>query len=44
MLLGFAKHWEVGARIGDGGFGQFYQASSPGEPACITKLLPKAPG
>ncbi len=44
MLLRFAKDWEVGARIGVGGFGQVYEASSPGEPACVVKLVPKAPG
>ena len=41
--LQLSRTWRVGARIGRGGFGRVYRATSSGETA-VVKLVPKAPG
>jgi eukaryotic-like serine/threonine-protein kinase len=38
------KEWVLTGRMGGGGFGQVFHASSPGEPASVAKLVPKDPG
>jgi eukaryotic-like serine/threonine-protein kinase len=43
--LKFTREWILGHRIGGGGFGQVYAATSTdGETAAVVKLVPKAPG
>jgi hypothetical protein len=46
MRFKFAKEWELGIRIGGGGFGQVYAAmsSDPAAGPAVAKLVPKAPG
>ncbi|GAA3487686.1 hypothetical protein GCM10018987_17650 [Streptomyces cremeus] len=44
MTLALNKEWDVGARIGGGGFGAVFEAvSTDGEKAAV-KLVPKNPG
>src|SRR5437879_5999418 len=38
-----SRTWEVGDRVGRGGFGQVYLVKS-GEDEAVAKLVPKAPG
>ena len=42
-LLTLTATWTVGDRIGGGGFGQVYEATS-GEQHAAAKLVPRAPG
>jgi eukaryotic-like serine/threonine-protein kinase len=43
--LKFTREWILGDRIGGGGFGQVYAATSAdGETTAVVKLVPKAPG
>jgi serine/threonine protein kinase len=46
MRLKLAREWDVGGRIGGGGFGHVYAATStdPSVGPCVIKLVPKAPG
>src|SRR5215467_13892388 len=41
---GWAMKWELGSRIGKGGFGQVFEAKSPAGETAVVKLVPKAPG
>jgi len=36
--------WQIGARLGSGGFGQVFEASKAGGPRCVAKFVPKLPG
>jgi serine/threonine protein kinase len=42
--LKFTREWIIGERIGGGGFGQVYAATSAGGETAVIKLVPKAPG
>jgi hypothetical protein len=46
MRLKLVRGWDLGARIGGGGFGQVYAATSsdPAVGPAVAKLVPKAPG
>jgi serine/threonine protein kinase len=44
VQLRLGKEWTLGDRIGGGGFGQVYVASSQGEVPAVAKMVPKAPG
>lgn len=44
MRLKLGREWTLGARIGGGGFGKVYVASSPDYQSAVAKLVPKAPG
>jgi len=42
--LRLRKRWQLGERIGGGGFGEVFVATSSDEEAAVAKLVPKAPG
>jgi eukaryotic-like serine/threonine-protein kinase len=44
MRLQLGRDWTIGARIGGGGFGQVYAASSSDYEFAVAKMVPKAPG
>ena len=44
MRLKLGQEWELGERIGGGGFGQVYAAKSSDVLSAVAKLVPKTPG
>jgi serine/threonine-protein kinase len=44
MQLKLQQVWTLGMRIGGGGFGQVYAATSAAGESAVAKLVPKAPG
>src|SRR5215510_4572326 len=44
MQLKLQQVWTLGTRIGGGGFGQVYAATSATGESAVAKLVPKAPG
>ena len=44
MLLKFDREWTIGERIGEGGFGQVFAASSPDGKLAVAKMVPKTRG
>lgn len=43
-VLQLARRWDVGSRLGAGGFGQVFEATSDDGTAAAVKFVPKAPG
>lgn len=42
--LNLGTEWEIGERLGGGGFGVVYAAKSANQDSAVVKLVPKAPG
>jgi serine/threonine-protein kinase len=43
-ILRLGREWELGNQIGEGGFGQVFEAKSGKMPPAVAKLVPKEPG